>query len=164
MGFNEMFDWVSQNYLELVGTGGIFWVVFNKITTTISTRKQRAELQAMLGKVLGTSDVGVKTFGEIANLIVVKFNEMNDKFQTNALAQANAQMDNVALTNAVISLMAVSNVPLQYKQDIFKILTNVSTITGDVKNVVDKILQAQVKQEVLNQDTQVQVYADLKGV
>ena len=164
MGFNEMFDWVSQNYLELVGTGGIFWVVFNKITTTISTRKQRAELQAMLGKVLGTSDVGVKTFGEIANLIVVKFNEMNDKFQTNALAQANAQMDNVALTNAVISLMAVSNVPLQYKQDIFKTLTNVSTITGDVKSVVDKILQAQVKQEVLNQDTQVQVYADLKGV
>lgn len=166
MGWSELISLIQANYIEFLGTGGIGAGIIYLIWSKIQKSKEMKSIEKIVQTTLGVNTSSVKTIGDVGNLIISKFNEFNAI--ANKLIESNAvtQSENALLANMAIQFMALSNVPLDYKKEVFNALKSMSSLNDEIKKTLDKVLSAQstqaVKVEIENQS----VYDNLnaKGV
>jgi hypothetical protein len=167
----EWYEYISAHLTEIL-TGGVLaiqtaWITLNKM----SGNKLATNFGQLDSKIL-TLDKSVERSissvdSKVTSLGKVVFDKMGD-FEREMSRQRtmNQQMaqENIALSSLVVVLASNLNVPLSAKQDFFKGLSSVSTITTEVQASLKAILSSQ--ESVLKVETakQTEIEQEISGV
>ena len=161
----EWYEYISAHLTEIL-TGGVLaiqtaWFTLNKISgNKLSTNFGQLDSKILtLDKSVERSISSVDS--KVTSLGKVVFDKMGD-FEREMNKQAT--QENIALSSLVVVLASNLNVPLSAKQDFFKGLSSVSTITTEVQSGLKAIISSQ--ETVLKVETakQTEIDQQISGV
>lgn len=167
----EWYEYISAHLTEIL-TGGVLaiqtaWITLNKI----SGNKLSANFGKLDSKILTLDKSVEKTISSVdskvtalGKIVYDKIGSMETEMARQREMNQQTTQENIALSSLVVVLASNLNVPLSAKQDFFKGLSSVSTITTEVQASLKAILSAQ--ETVLKVETakQTEIEQEISGV
>ena len=149
MDWNEMWNWINSNYAQLGVTGLLFLETGKSLFKSLGFNK----LLSMTVKPITTSNNVVFTK---VNDLMATVNKLTPLI--NGLIDSNTSKDAKieTLSNLVVDLAAVANVPLEAKQAFFNGIVQAKVVSESATLVLQKMIEAKQRQ-----DASVQVSNDL---
>ena len=167
----EWYEYISANLTEFL-TGGVLaiqtaWFTLNKISGNKlsanfgSLNSKIATLDKSVEKTISSVDSKVTALGKV---VYDKIGSMEIEMARQREMNKQATQENIALSSLVVVLASNLNVPLSAKQDFFKGLSSVSTITTEVQAGLKAIISSQ--ETVLKVETakQTEIEQEISGV
>ena len=167
----EWYEYISAHLTEIL-TGGVLaiqtaWFTLNKISgNKLSTNFGQLDskiltLDKSVAKSISSVDSKVTALGKV---VYDEMSEFKKEMARQRELNQQATKENIALSSLVVVLASNLNVPLSAKQDFFKGLSSVSTITTEVQASLKAILSSQ--ETVLKVETakQTEIEQEISGV
>ena len=167
----EWYEYISAHLTEIL-TGGVLaiqtaWFTLNKISgNKLSTNFGQLDskiltLDKSVAKSISSVDSKVTALGKV---VYDEMSEFKKEMARQRELNQQATKENIALSSLVVVLASNLNVPLSAKQDFFKGLSSVSTITTEVQAGLKAILSSQ--ETVLKVETakQTEIEQEISGV
>ena len=167
----EWYEYISAHLTEIL-TGGVLaiqtaWITLNKISGNKlsanfgSLNSKIATLDKSVEKTISSVDSKVTALGKV---VYDKIGSMEIEMARQREMNKQATQENIALSSLVVVLASNLNVPLSAKQDFFKGLSSVSTITTEVQSGLKAIISSQ--ETVLKVETakQTEIDQQISGV
>ena len=167
----EWYEYISTHLTEIL-TGGVLaiqtaWFTLNKISgNKLSTNFGQLDskiltLDKSVEKSISSVDSKVTALGKV---VYDEMSEFRKEMARQSELNQQATKENIALSSLVVVLASNLNVPLSAKQEFFKGLSSVSTITTEVQSSLKAILSSQ--ETVLKVETakQTEIEQEISGV
>ena len=167
----EWYEYISAHLTEIL-TGGVLaiqtaWFTLNKISgNKLSTNFGQLDskiltLDKSVEKSISSVDSKVTALGKV---VYDELNGFKKEMARQREMNQQATQENIALSSLVVMLASNLNVPLSAKQEFFKGLSSVSTITTEVQASLKAIISSQ--EEVLKIETakETEIEQEISGV
>ena len=167
----EWYEYISAHLTEFLSGGVLMiqtaWITLNKISgSKLSANFGKLDskiltLDKSVEKTISSVDSKVTALGKI---VYDKIGSMETEMARQREMNQQATQENIALSSLVVMLASNLNVPLSAKQEFFKGLSSVSTITTEVQASLKAIISSQ--EEVLKIETakETEIEQDISGV
>ena len=167
----EWYEYISAHLTEFLSGGVLMiqtaWITLNKISgSKLSANFGKLDskiltLDKSVEKTISSVDSKVTALGKI---VYDKIGSMETEMARQREMNQQTTQENIALSSLVVVLASNLNVPLSAKQDFFKGLSSVSTITTEVQASLKAILSAQETVLKIETAKQSEIEQEISGV
>jgi hypothetical protein len=149
----EIIQWASDQWVELVATGGVTvasikWFVVDRITLA----KKNLELGNFKG-IIQQVDTDVKS---VSKILYDKFEGFQSQLKEYEGKVDAVTQENAVLANLLVQTLTVANIPVEAKQKFYEGLMQTVKINDAIKDTLHTVIekQKQVQENLVVENTQ----------